>query len=78
MYVVWVIPWKSTSLIDPISGISSYRWLTVRVMVSLIVTILFAVYDGHGGAKVANACGERMHQLVAKEAEKGKLTLSKD
>ncbi|EEF51342.1 protein phosphatase 2c, putative [Ricinus communis] len=27
----------------------------------------FAVYDGHGGARVANACKERMHQLVANE-----------
>ncbi|KAL3609799.1 hypothetical protein D5086_000819 [Populus alba] len=31
----------------------------------------FAVYDGHGGARVANACRYRMHQLVAKEVEKG-------
>lgn len=30
----------------------------------------FAVYDGHGGARVANACRYRMHQLVAKEVEK--------
>ncbi|KAF2313446.1 hypothetical protein GH714_011049 [Hevea brasiliensis] len=30
----------------------------------------FAVYDGHGGARVANACRDRMHQLVAKEVEK--------
>ncbi|KDP25303.1 hypothetical protein JCGZ_20459 [Jatropha curcas] len=32
----------------------------------------FAAYDGHGGAKVANACRDRMHQLLAKELEKGK------
>ncbi|CAK7335712.1 unnamed protein product [Dovyalis caffra] len=32
---------------------------------------LFAVYDGHGGARVANACRDRMHQLVAKEVKKG-------
>ncbi|KAG6781172.1 hypothetical protein POTOM_014061 [Populus tomentosa] len=31
----------------------------------------FAVYDGHGGARVANACSDRMHQLVAKEVAKG-------
>ncbi|EOY25008.1 hypothetical protein QUC31_009062 [Theobroma cacao] len=29
----------------------------------------FAVYDGHGGAQVANACRDRMHQLVVKEVE---------
>ncbi|KAK8610069.1 hypothetical protein V6N13_026613 [Hibiscus sabdariffa] len=29
----------------------------------------FAVYDGHGGAGVANACRDRMHRLVAKEVE---------
>ncbi|KAJ7945039.1 Phosphatase 2C family protein [Quillaja saponaria] len=27
----------------------------------------FAVYDGHGGATVANACRDRLHQLLAKE-----------
>ncbi|XP_057994492.1 protein phosphatase 2C 51-like [Hevea brasiliensis] len=32
----------------------------------------FAVCDGHGGARVANACRDRMHQLVAKEVEKGR------
>lgn len=32
----------------------------------------FAVYDGHGGARVAYACRDRMHQLVAKEVEKGR------
>ncbi|KAG6782881.1 hypothetical protein POTOM_012306 [Populus tomentosa] len=31
----------------------------------------FAVYDGHDGARVANACSDRMHQLVAKEVAKG-------
>lgn len=31
----------------------------------------FAVYDGHGGARVANACSDKMHQLVAKEVAKG-------
>ncbi|GAV65776.1 PP2C domain-containing protein, partial [Cephalotus follicularis] len=29
----------------------------------------FGVYDGHGGSSVANACKDRMHQLVAKEVE---------
>ncbi|XWS61622.1 hypothetical protein CRYUN_Cryun07bG0142200 [Craigia yunnanensis] len=28
-----------------------------------------AVYDGHGGAEVANACRDRMHRLVVKEVE---------
>ena len=27
----------------------------------------FAVYDGHGGAQVAEACKERLHRLVAEE-----------
>ncbi|KAJ4768876.1 Protein phosphatase 2C family protein [Rhynchospora pubera] len=27
----------------------------------------FAVYDGHGGSQVANACRERMHLIVAEE-----------
>ncbi|ESW33505.1 hypothetical protein PHAVU_001G075400 [Phaseolus vulgaris] len=30
----------------------------------------FAVYDGHGGAQVAEACRERLHQLVAEEVER--------
>ncbi|XP_011022507.1 PREDICTED: probable protein phosphatase 2C 8 [Populus euphratica] len=30
-----------------------------------------AVYDGYGGARVANACSDRIHQLVAKEVAKG-------
>lgn len=29
----------------------------------------FAVYDGHGGAGVANSCRDRMHRLVVKEVE---------
>nr|XP_027084290.1 protein phosphatase 2C 51-like [Coffea arabica] len=29
----------------------------------------FAVYDGHGGARVANACRDRMHHLVEKELQ---------
>ncbi|XVF10425.1 hypothetical protein REPUB_Repub07fG0181700 [Reevesia pubescens] len=29
----------------------------------------FAVYDGHGGVGVANACRDRMHHLVVKEVE---------
>ncbi|MCL7022739.1 hypothetical protein MKW94_000155 [Papaver nudicaule] len=29
----------------------------------------FAVYDGHGGSKVAQACRNRLHQLLAKEIE---------
>ncbi|KAA3457043.1 putative protein phosphatase 2C 51 [Gossypium australe] len=29
----------------------------------------FAVYDGHGGAGVANACRDRMHRLVVKEVQ---------
>jgi len=30
----------------------------------------FAVYDGHGGAQVAEACRERLHRLVAEEVER--------
>ncbi|XP_028805928.1 protein phosphatase 2C 51-like [Neltuma alba] len=30
----------------------------------------FAVYDGHGGATVANACRERMHLVVAEQVMK--------
>ncbi|KAK3445619.1 hypothetical protein EUGRSUZ_A01486 [Eucalyptus grandis] len=29
----------------------------------------FGVYDGHGGARVAEACRERLHRLVAEEVE---------
>nr|DAD19205.1 TPA_asm: hypothetical protein HUJ06_020668 [Nelumbo nucifera] len=29
----------------------------------------FAVYDGHGGARVAQVCRERLHRLLAKEIE---------
>lgn len=29
----------------------------------------FGVYDGHGGAQVAEACSERLHRLVAEEVE---------
>ncbi|KAL5541285.1 hypothetical protein UlMin_042507 [Ulmus minor] len=29
----------------------------------------FAVYDGHGGSGVANACRDRLHVLLAKEVE---------
>lgn len=29
----------------------------------------FAVFDGHGGATVANACRDRMHLLVAEEVK---------
>ncbi|KAL6174839.1 hypothetical protein ACLB2K_051484 [Fragaria x ananassa] len=29
----------------------------------------FAVYDGHGGSSVSNACRDRLHQLVAQELE---------
>ncbi|KAF3432851.1 hypothetical protein FNV43_RR23953 [Rhamnella rubrinervis] len=29
----------------------------------------FAVYDGHGGSYVANACRERLHEMVAEEVE---------
>lgn len=29
----------------------------------------FAVYDGHGGTMVANACRDRLHLLLAKEVE---------
>ncbi|WCJ26504.1 Protein phosphatase 2C family protein [Euphorbia peplus] len=32
---------------------------------------LFAVYDGYGGDKVSSSCRDRMHRLVAEEAEKG-------
>ncbi|XVF12982.1 hypothetical protein REPUB_Repub08aG0167300 [Reevesia pubescens] len=31
----------------------------------------FAVYDGHGGAGVANACRDRMHRLVVEERTRG-------
>ncbi|XP_057443748.1 probable protein phosphatase 2C 8 [Lotus japonicus] len=31
----------------------------------------FAVYDGHGGTVVANACRERMHLLLAEEVKQG-------
>ncbi|KAF6986487.1 hypothetical protein CFC21_004234 [Triticum aestivum] len=30
----------------------------------------FAVYDGHGGARVAEACRERMHVVLAEEVER--------
>ncbi|KAJ8764925.1 hypothetical protein K2173_010390 [Erythroxylum novogranatense] len=30
----------------------------------------YAVYDGHGDARVVNACRERMHQLLVEELEK--------
>lgn len=30
----------------------------------------FGVYDGHGGAQVAEACRERLHRIVAEEVEK--------
>ncbi|CAK8570259.1 unnamed protein product [Lathyrus sativus] len=30
----------------------------------------FAVYDGHGGAQVAEVCRERLHQVVAEEVER--------
>ncbi|XP_062030176.1 probable protein phosphatase 2C 8 [Rosa rugosa] len=29
----------------------------------------FAVYDGHGGSSVSNACRDRLHQLLAQEVE---------
>lgn len=32
---------------------------------------LYGVYDGHGGARVAEFCGERLHQLIKEEVEKG-------
>uniref|UniRef100_A0A5B6YM54 protein-serine/threonine phosphatase n=1 Tax=Davidia involucrata TaxID=16924 RepID=A0A5B6YM54_DAVIN len=32
----------------------------------------FAVYDGHGGSRVADACRDRLHQLVAKEIGGGR------
>ncbi|CAK9163059.1 unnamed protein product [Ilex paraguariensis] len=31
--------------------------------------MFFAVYDGHGGSSVANACRDRLHHLVTKEIE---------
>ncbi|KAK6947912.1 PPM-type phosphatase-like domain [Dillenia turbinata] len=31
----------------------------------------FGVYDGHGGVKVAQACRDRMHRLLARELEGG-------
>ncbi|KAK6158380.1 hypothetical protein DH2020_005694 [Rehmannia glutinosa] len=32
----------------------------------------FAVYDGHGGARVAEKCGEKMHKCLEKHIEKAK------
>ncbi|KAG8375099.1 hypothetical protein BUALT_Bualt10G0065100 [Buddleja alternifolia] len=32
----------------------------------------FAAYDGHGGDKVAQACGERLHKCLEKHIEKAK------
>ncbi|KAA8520946.1 hypothetical protein F0562_011619 [Nyssa sinensis] len=29
----------------------------------------FAAYDGHGGSRIANACRDRLHKLLAKEIE---------
>ncbi|KAA8520943.1 hypothetical protein F0562_011616 [Nyssa sinensis] len=34
----------------------------------------FAVYDGHGGSRIANACRDRLHKLLAKEIEGWKLS----
>lgn len=33
----------------------------------------FAVYDGHGGSRVANACRDRLHQLLVNELKDWKL-----
>ncbi|KAG2319279.1 hypothetical protein Bca52824_012492 [Brassica carinata] len=38
----------------------------------------FGVYDGHGGAQVANYCRERMHLALAEEVEKEKPMLCDD
>ncbi|MBA0761383.1 hypothetical protein Gotri_024037 [Gossypium trilobum] len=43
---------------------------TVKVAIGVIQGYdFFAVYDGHGGAGVANACRDRMHRLVVKEVQ---------
>ncbi|GFS32489.1 hypothetical protein Acr_00g0022970 [Actinidia rufa] len=31
--------------------------------------LFLAVYDGHGGSRVANACRDRLHQILVKELE---------
>ncbi|RDX71944.1 putative protein phosphatase 2C 8, partial [Mucuna pruriens] len=38
----------------------------------------FAVYDGHGGAQVAEACRERLHRLVAEEVERSGSHVERD
>lgn len=38
----------------------------------------FAVYGGHGGAMVANACRERLHQLLENELEVNSMDIAKD
>lgn len=36
------------------------------------------MYDGHGGARVAEACRERMHVVLAEEVERLKLAAAAD
>ncbi|XP_057966771.1 probable protein phosphatase 2C 8 isoform X2 [Malania oleifera] len=63
------------------STCSSHGWFSMmgrrRVMEDTVMVApgavapydFFAVYDGHGGARVALACRERMHKLLVKEIE---------
>ncbi|XP_050227649.1 protein phosphatase 2C 51-like [Mercurialis annua] len=65
-----------------ISVIGRRRAMEDAVMVAPGVAVIefdhvydfFAVYDGHGGARVSNACRDRLHLLVAKEVEENDTT----
>lgn len=57
----------------------SFGWISVigrqRTMEDAVAVAeldsyrFFAVYDGHGGSGVANACRDRLHQLLEEEVE---------